>query len=87
MVSRLDETKTDTSTQRAQIRAALLAGDALTQMDALRRFGSFRLGARIWELKREGLAIEKEMVETSGGARVAQYRLVAPLPGQIAMGL
>ena len=36
-----------------RIKAALLKGEKLTPMDALRRFGCFRLGVRIWELRNE----------------------------------
>ena len=60
--------------QRAQIRKALENGEALTAGDALRRFGCFRLAARIWDLKQDGLAITKEMV-SRGDAKVAEYRL------------
>ena len=42
-----------TASQTARIKAALLRGEKLTPMDALRRFGCFRLGARIWELRNE----------------------------------
>lgn len=55
-------THTDTS-QSAEILAALQAGETLTQRDATRRFGCGRLGARIWELRREGLNIQREMVK------------------------
>lgn len=70
-----------TTTQRDEIRRALLDGESLTPLDALSRFHCFRLGARIHELKREGMAIEVEMVKTSGGATVASYRL-SPQEGQ-----
>lgn len=36
------------ASQSVQIKAALLRGETLTPLDALRRFGCFRLGARIW---------------------------------------
>lgn len=63
-----------TETQTAQIRAALENGERLTPLDALNRFGCFRLGARIYDLKQDGLPIEKQMVER-GGAKVAEYSL------------
>ena len=41
-----DNPNTQTSaSQTARIKAALLRGEKLTPMDALRRFGCFRLGA------------------------------------------
>jgi hypothetical protein len=62
-------------TQTELVRAALEAGERITALDALRRWGCFRLGARIFDLKKEGLAITKEMVRR-GDAYVAEYRLV-----------
>lgn len=63
-----------TATQTAQIRAALERGEALTPLDALDRFGCFRLGARIYELRKEGLPVAKRMVP-AGDTHVAEYRL------------
>ena len=62
-------------TQAAAILARLEAGETITPLDALRDCGSFRLGARIWELKRAGYQIESIRVHTPGGAVVAGYRL------------
>ena len=47
----------------------------VTPLDALDRVGSFRLGARIWELKAEGYDVETDMVRTATGKRIARYRL------------
>lgn len=60
--------------QTAQIRRALDAGRKLTPLDALRDFGCFRLGARIYDLKQSGYPVERRMVETDEGKRVAEYR-------------
>jgi hypothetical protein len=62
-------------TQANRILAYLRAGNRLTALDALERFGCFRLAARIHELRREGWAIEERTVETRGGKRVAEYSL------------
>jgi hypothetical protein len=57
---------------------AHLAHKPITPLEALQEYGCFRLGARIWDLKRKGHAIEVEMVEVGEeGKRVAQYRLAA----------
>ena len=61
-------------TQTAAIRAALEAGEEITPMDALNRFGCFRLAARVDELRREGLPVET-VVEQRGGKRFARYRI------------
>lgn len=60
--------------QNQRIIDHLASGRTLTPLQALRRFGSFRLCARIWELKRAGHRIASELVDV-GGARVARYRL------------
>jgi hypothetical protein len=65
-------------TQTELVLAALTKGEKLTPLDALRRFGCFRLGARIWDLKRAGYTISTEIIEVDGGARVARYSLGAP---------
>lgn len=46
----------------------------ITSLDALDSVGSFRLGARIWELKAAGYAIESTLVTTETGKRVSRYR-------------
>lgn len=65
----------DVSTQADQILAHLKSGETLTPLEALDKFGCFRLGARIWDLKREGHDIQTEFVEVGEGKRVAKYRL------------
>lgn len=67
--------------QTDQIRAALLAGVELTPIDALEKFGCFRLAARVADLRAEGLDIET-VKETRNGKKFARYRVVQPvLPG------
>jgi hypothetical protein len=68
--------------QNKQIRAYLESGKKLTPIDALYQFGCFRLGARIYDLKRQGVNIETEMIEItspavySGKKHVARYKIV-----------
>jgi hypothetical protein len=62
-----------TVTQTNEIKAYLKMGYRITAIDALEKFGCFRLAARIKDLKDEGMEIDKVMVETISGARVAQY--------------
>lgn len=64
-------------TQRERIRKWLEEGNTLTPLQALDLFGCFRLSGRILELREAGMPIETTMRETAGGARVAEYRLVA----------
>ena len=65
--------------QLDQILDALKAGDILTPIDALHRFGCFRLGARIDDLKKLGYDIEN--LEKSGKhARYVLRRKTLTLP-------
>lgn len=50
-------------------------GHRITPIEALERFGCFRLGARCFELKREGRPIESCIIELPNGKRVKQYWL------------
>lgn len=72
-------TAPSTDTGIAKVRAALEAGDALTHMDALHRFGLWSLAVAIHTLKARGMAIHSRLisVRTSTGdqARVAMYSL------------
>jgi hypothetical protein len=63
-----------TDTQTTAILTALREGAELTPLDALRRFGCFRLGARIWDLRHQGHSITSRWVEVNG-ARVKAYRM------------
>lgn len=49
-------------TQTEEIRNYLENGGELTQLDVIRLFGCLRLGARIYDLKKAGMAIKKETV-------------------------
>lgn len=62
------------ATQSAKICRALLRGKSITPLSALRDFGCFRLGARIFDLRRAGLNISREWVKRNG-KRFARYRL------------
>ena len=53
---------------------ALQRGETLTPIDALKRFGCFRLGARIWDLKDKGYQIEK-IWAGDGRKKYMSYRL------------
>ena len=49
-------------TQNVQILRYLETGKTLTPIDALTLFGSFRLGARIFELRQQGHEINKVLL-------------------------
>lgn len=65
----------ETKTQCENILAWLKRGYALTPLDALKHFGCFRLGARIWDLKQEGYNISTTL-RFIDGKRFAEYHLV-----------
>ena len=64
----------DIRTQQFRIGRYLAGGGKLTPIEALDRFGCFRLGARIYDLKRAGWKIHRELIKV-GSKRVAQYSL------------
>lgn len=47
--------------QEDQILEHLVLGNEITPIDALQKFGCFRLGARIWDLKQKGFQIESKL--------------------------
>ena len=62
-------------TQAAAILKRLLVGEHITPLDALDGVGSFRLSARIFDLKRRGWPIRSTLVDVGDGRRVAEYWL------------
>lgn len=64
-----------TESQTSQILRWLEAGQTITPILALNRFGCFRLGARILDLRKVGYPIETTMIPTVTGKRIAEYRL------------
>jgi primase-polymerase (primpol)-like protein len=63
------------------VRNILESGEALTSLAALRGVGTFRLAARVHELRREGVPIETRLVDIGKGRRIALYSL----PGRDAL--
>lgn len=62
-------------TQKEQIKKYLLSRKTITPLQALNKFGCFRLAAVIYKLKNEGLKIVTEM-EYNKNKQFARYRLV-----------
>ena len=60
--------------QKQQILNYLKGGNTLTPVEALNKFGCMRLGARIYDLKRDGHPIVRQLV--GAGKKYAQYRLL-----------
>jgi len=62
-------------TQEDWILYALQRGYTVTPISALRDFGCFRLGARIYNLKRAGHKISTTLKPDREGHRFAEYRM------------
>jgi len=61
-------------TQNQQIEAYLKSGKKITPLTALRNFGRLRLGARIFQLRKQGLDIKTNLI-TRRGKTFAEYTL------------
>lgn len=68
-------------TQKQAIRDYLESGHSITPLEALEMFGCFRLGAQIFDLKAEGMAIETTIKKDENtGKRYAVYFLSPDKP-------
>ena len=54
--------------QNRKIRHRLESGKSITALDALYMFGCFRLSARIYDLRREGMNIISKKIEITSPA-------------------
>lgn len=64
--------------QNQRIKDYLTSGKSITPLEALHLFGCLRLGARIADLKADGLHIKSEMFkDVDTGKRYAKYTLEA----------
>jgi hypothetical protein len=61
--------------QNEEILRYLQSGKTLTPLEALEQFGCFRLGGRIYDLKKQGHKIQTTIV-ASRGKKFASYSLV-----------
>jgi hypothetical protein len=73
-VTQLELSGLDCESQNNLILNYLKAGNTLTPLEALHKFGCFRLGARIWDLRIAGHDIASKIIEVNG-KRVARYQL------------
>lgn len=63
-------------TQKERIKKHLLSGWKITPLQALKKYGAFRLGAVIHTLKKEGMNISSKFVKVAtrhGYSHVKQY--------------
>ena len=67
-----------TITQKAQILNHLKQGKSITPLEALKLYGSFRLGDVIFKLKKQGFKFNTELVPYKK-SRFAKYSLIESL--------
>ena len=67
--------KPTTMSQTTQIANYLNKGRKLTPIDALNKFGCFRLAARIADLRNQGLNIKTTIIKLKNNKKIAQYWL------------
>lgn len=61
--------------QNKQIANYLNKGKKLTPIDALNKFGCFRLAARIADLRNEGMNIVTNTIKLKNKKQIAQYSI------------
>ena len=61
--------------QNKQISDYLNKGKKLTPIDALNKFGCFRLAARIADLRNEGMNIVTNTIKLENKKQIAQYSI------------
>lgn len=71
----INENTVACKSQTERILEWMLQGHPITPIDALDRFGSFRLGARIAEIKAKGYLVYSEFVTNEQGKRYKMYHL------------
>lgn len=62
-------------TQNESILEYLKAGNSLSPLEALEKFGCLRLGARIWDLEKQGHKIKHDLV-TEHGKTFSRYSIL-----------
>ena len=61
--------------QNKQIADYLNKGKKLTTIDALNKFGCFRLASRINDLRNEGMKISTKIIKLENKKQIAQYSI------------
>ena len=61
--------------QNKQIADYLNKGRKLTPIDALNKFGCFRLAARIADLRNNGMSIVTKTIKLDNNKQIAQYSI------------
>lgn len=70
------QTSSHTLSQSQAILAYLEAGNTLTPLEALQRFGCLALHSRAAELREHGHVIDCQLIKLPNGKRVGQYSII-----------
>jgi hypothetical protein len=65
----------NTQSQCTNILNHLLSGKTINPLQALNKYGCFRLGARIYDLKQDGFNIDNRMIIAKNGKKYAEYSM------------
>lgn len=71
----INENHKSSMSQADRILEYMLAGNSITPLEALNRFGCLRLGARIADIKAKGYLVYSEFVTTTTEKKVKKYYL------------
>ena len=74
-MTNINENAATSLSQKQRILLWMLEGNAITPLEALEKFGSFRLGARIADIKEMGYDVKSRFVTTPTQKKVKQYYL------------
>ena len=64
--------------QKDEVEKVLKSGQSIIPIEALNKFGAFRLSAIIFDLREEGLNIVTNMIKGTAN-RYAEYKLVSEI--------
>ena len=73
MKENINHNETSCQSQASKILDWMLRGHRINPLQALDKFGCFRLPARVADLKKKGWPIQSEFITTSTGKRVKCY--------------
>lgn len=62
--------------QHKQVLGFLRLHGSITPLDAIRHLKCYRLGARIHELKRDGIRITSELIKSKNDKHFSKYTLI-----------
>lgn len=69
----INENAVSSQSQESKILDYMLRGHRITGIEALNRWGCFRLPARIADIQKRGFPVKSEFITTNTGKRVKAY--------------